>query len=166
MLGDNLEKPKNPLKKAIRRRNAKQVQFTAPTYYEASDIDYSTEEDEEVDGESNAHEHENQDSQSQDPNKDSKDDAANEQTKLNAENDLNSTSEAHLPVESPDTDGDQTTPVNGDRNSDETLERSGTSPLLQMSFCPRRQHSQMKGVTANPRKGPSETRIHSSKTTV
>jgi hypothetical protein len=45
MLGDQAEKSKNPLKKAIRRRNAKTVTFTAPTYVEASDIDYSTDED-------------------------------------------------------------------------------------------------------------------------
>jgi hypothetical protein len=45
MLGDQAEKSKNPLKKAIRRRNAKTVTFTAPTYVEASDIDYSTEEE-------------------------------------------------------------------------------------------------------------------------
>ena len=49
MLGDQAEKSKNPLKKAIRRRNAKTVTFTAPTYVEASDIDYSTDE-EEVEG--------------------------------------------------------------------------------------------------------------------
>jgi hypothetical protein len=46
MLGDQAEKTKNPLKKAIRRRNAKTVTFTAPTYVEASDIDYSTDEEE------------------------------------------------------------------------------------------------------------------------
>ncbi|KUJ21947.1 uncharacterized protein LY89DRAFT_390052 [Mollisia scopiformis] len=46
MLGDQAEKSKNPLKKAIRRRNAKTVTFTAPTYVEASDNDYSTDEEE------------------------------------------------------------------------------------------------------------------------
>jgi hypothetical protein len=47
MLGDKdqAEKSKNPLKKAIRRRNAKTVTFSAPTYVEASDIDYSTDEE-------------------------------------------------------------------------------------------------------------------------
>ncbi|KAF7930317.1 uncharacterized protein EAE98_004718 [Botrytis deweyae] len=45
MLGDQAEKSKNPLKKAIRRRNAKTVTFTAPTYVEASDVDYSSDED-------------------------------------------------------------------------------------------------------------------------
>lgn len=46
MLSDNSEKTRNPLKKAMRRRNAKTVQFAAPTYVEASDYDYSTEDDE------------------------------------------------------------------------------------------------------------------------
>lgn len=50
MLGDQAEKSRNPLKIAIRRRNAKTVTFTAPTYVEASDMDYSTDEDE-ADGE-------------------------------------------------------------------------------------------------------------------
>jgi hypothetical protein len=51
MLGDKDlgEKTKNPLKKAIRRRGAKTVTFSAPTYVEASDIDYSTDEDVEGD---------------------------------------------------------------------------------------------------------------------
>lgn len=47
MLGDQSDKPKNPLKKAMRRRNAKTVAFAAPTYVEASDVDYSTDEDDE-----------------------------------------------------------------------------------------------------------------------
>jgi hypothetical protein len=45
MLGDTAEKTKNPLKKAMRRRNAKTVQFGAPTYVEASDYDYSSDEE-------------------------------------------------------------------------------------------------------------------------
>jgi len=49
MLGDTAEKSKNPLKKAMRRRNAKTVQFAPPTYVEASDYDYSS--DEEGEGE-------------------------------------------------------------------------------------------------------------------
>ncbi|KAJ5188847.1 hypothetical protein N7491_005168 [Penicillium cf. griseofulvum] len=47
MLGDNNEKSKNPLKKAMRRRNAKTVNFGAPTYIDASDVDYSTDDDSE-----------------------------------------------------------------------------------------------------------------------
>lgn len=45
MLSDTSEKSKNPLKKAMRRRNAKMVQFTAPTYYEASEPEWSDEEE-------------------------------------------------------------------------------------------------------------------------
>lgn len=47
MLGDNSEKSKNPLKKAMRRRNAKTVNFAAPTYIEASDVEFSSDEDSE-----------------------------------------------------------------------------------------------------------------------
>jgi hypothetical protein len=45
MLGDNAEKSKNPLKKAMKRRNAKTVQFAPPTYFEPSDVDYSSDEE-------------------------------------------------------------------------------------------------------------------------
>jgi FtsZ-interacting cell division protein ZipA len=45
MLGDNAEKSKNPLKKAMRRRNAKTVTFSSPTYFDAPEIDYSSEEE-------------------------------------------------------------------------------------------------------------------------
>ncbi|RMZ71158.1 integral membrane [Pyrenophora seminiperda CCB06] len=47
MLGDTAEKSKNPLKKAMRRRNAKTVQFGIDTYVEASDYNYSSDEEEE-----------------------------------------------------------------------------------------------------------------------
>lgn len=46
MLSDNSEKSRNPIKKAMRRRNTKTVQFAAPTYVEASDYDYTSDEDE------------------------------------------------------------------------------------------------------------------------
>lgn len=45
MLGDNPEKSMNPLKKAMRRRNAKQVSFAPPTFYEPVDADWSDEDD-------------------------------------------------------------------------------------------------------------------------
>jgi len=51
MLGDTTEKSKNPLKKAMRRRNAKTVTFSAPTYVEPSDYEFSS--DEEMDDDSN-----------------------------------------------------------------------------------------------------------------
>jgi len=46
MLGDNPERSKNPLKKAMRRRNAKMVSFAAPTFHEASEVDWSDSDDE------------------------------------------------------------------------------------------------------------------------
>ena len=49
MLGDNAEKSKNPLKKAMRRRNAKTVTFSSPTYFETYEDEYSSEEDEDKD---------------------------------------------------------------------------------------------------------------------
>ncbi|KAB5570199.1 hypothetical protein GE09DRAFT_1217638 [Coniochaeta sp. 2T2.1] len=45
MLGDQAEKTRNPLKSAMKRRKAKTVTFTAPTYVDYSDFDYSTEEE-------------------------------------------------------------------------------------------------------------------------
>lgn len=53
MLGDNPEKSKNPLKKAMRRRNAKTVQFAPPQYFEPSDYEYSDEEEEGHDAQGN-----------------------------------------------------------------------------------------------------------------
>lgn len=53
MLGDEEEKKPgnslNPLKRAMQRRNGKSVQFTAPSYVEPSDIEYSTDEEGEGD---------------------------------------------------------------------------------------------------------------------
>ena len=53
MLGDEEKKPinsMNPLKRAMQRRNTKTVQFAAPSYVEPSDVDFSTDEDGEGDG--------------------------------------------------------------------------------------------------------------------
>ena len=66
MLGDNPERSKNPLKKAMRRRNAKTVQFTAPIYFEASDVEYSTEEEDEAEGEYFQQDEEGGETQNQD----------------------------------------------------------------------------------------------------
>ena len=66
MLGDNPERSKNPLKKAMRRRNAKVVQFAPPIYVEASDLEYSTEEEEEGDGDFYAQEEDRAETQEQD----------------------------------------------------------------------------------------------------
>lgn len=70
MLGDNPEKSKNPLKKAMRRRNAKTVQFTAPTYVEASDVEYSSEEEDEGDGGYFGQRHDDEDTNGEDQDQD------------------------------------------------------------------------------------------------
>lgn len=46
MLGDTTEKSKNYLKNAMRRRNAKKVQFGGQSYVEASEHEYSSDEEE------------------------------------------------------------------------------------------------------------------------
>ncbi|KAI0486941.1 hypothetical protein F4859DRAFT_321213 [Xylaria cf. heliscus] len=51
MLGDQAEKARNPIVTAMKRRKAKTVTFTAPTYVDYSDFDYSDEEGEEDDTE-------------------------------------------------------------------------------------------------------------------
>ncbi|KAI0166552.1 hypothetical protein GGR57DRAFT_29538 [Xylariaceae sp. FL1272] len=48
-LSDHETKPKNPLKSALRRHKTKNVTFTAPTYVDYEEIDYSDDEDEEND---------------------------------------------------------------------------------------------------------------------
>ncbi|RYP16607.1 hypothetical protein DL767_010156 [Monosporascus sp. MG133] len=63
MLGDQTEKTKNPLKSAMRRRK-KTVTFTAPTYVDYSDFDYSTDE-EEGEGEVSAQQQQGQQAQQQ-----------------------------------------------------------------------------------------------------
>lgn len=69
MLGDEEDKRTgnslNPLKKAMKRRNAKTVQFTAPSYVEPSDVEYSSDE-EEGNGEYGAQEQDSATAQSND----------------------------------------------------------------------------------------------------
>ncbi|KAK3987938.1 hypothetical protein QBC44DRAFT_371608 [Cladorrhinum sp. PSN332] len=45
MLGDQSDKPKATIKSAMKRRKAKTVQFAAPQYFEHSEVDYSSEEE-------------------------------------------------------------------------------------------------------------------------
>ena len=74
MLGDEEEKKPinslNPLKRAMQRRNTKTVQFTAPSYVEPSDIEYSTDEDGEGDGDYLGQEPESEMTQDNDEGKD------------------------------------------------------------------------------------------------
>ena len=128
MLGDNPEKSKNPLKKAMRRRNAKSVTFATPTYFEASDIDYSTEEEHEEGGYD-----------------DEEDDISQSDSLLNTED----TQSENIVVEplrpkpvkdkkiaEPETEGDYKQPDRDSpeklRASEESQERSGTIYFLKL----------------------------------
>ena len=70
MLGDEEEKKPsnsmNPLKRAMQRRNTKTVQFTAPSFVEPSDVEYSTEEEAEGEGDYLGQEQDDEASQSND----------------------------------------------------------------------------------------------------
>lgn len=131
MLGDNQDKPKNPLKKAMRRRNGKTVQFAAPTYHEASDVDYSTEEEEEVEGEYSA-QIDGDDSQDQEQQVDRKDTI--DSSKGIQEGEVTSVNESRVAADSRDNDVDQNTLVNSERTSDETSEPSGGS-ITRLLYC-------------------------------
>lgn len=65
MLGDNPEKTKNPLKKAMRRRNAKTVNFAPPTYYEPDEQVWSDEEEDQEGEDAHAENASTQQSQQQ-----------------------------------------------------------------------------------------------------
>jgi hypothetical protein len=117
MLGDQADKPKNVLKKAIMRRAAKTVTFAAPTYVEASDVDYSTEE-EDAEGDyygANGQQEKNGDQQEQEPEEEEK--ATVEPLKTRAE--VRDTS-----FDSTDTDGGDAPQSSSDtaRTSDEIFE--------------------------------------------
>jgi hypothetical protein len=109
MLGDNTEKSKNPLKNAMRRRNAKKVQFCAPTYVEASDVEYSTDED---DGEADQYLSEGESSETQaqaqaNGSQQDEDTTAAEAVKLNhspSDNGLNDIQQLHSPDEAGERD--------------------------------------------------------------
>lgn len=126
MLGDNPEKSKNPLKKAIRRRNGKTVQFAAPTYRDPPPMDYSTEEEEDVDGDKQyaVNEEENNDTQNGDQGKDMSESVATESLGNRGQENESEAGESKGSLDSRDTD-DQSTAVENERSSDETLERSG-----------------------------------------
>lgn len=122
MLSDAPEKSRNPLKKAIKRRGGKTVQFAAPTYVEASDVEYSTEEeDEEGEGEYLPNEEErteNQESE-QEPRQDNT--AAVEPLKT-GNRDVNSSVEPQAQIK-PLTNGtDQNSGIQRARTSDEMFE--------------------------------------------
>ena len=125
MLGDNPEKSKNPLKKAMRRRNAKTVQFSAPTYVEASDVDYSTEE--EGDGEDFGNDEEAADAEAQNIQQKQDETATVEPLKLRAsanEVQANTEPQAELVLGNGAEETSEITAVENPRTSEEMLDPS------------------------------------------
>jgi hypothetical protein len=85
MLSDSVhERSKNPIKKAMRRRNAKTVTFTSPTYHEASEYEYSSDEEEEGQEEGYFDDEEDEGSESQDGTEERKKHKATNGTAANA----------------------------------------------------------------------------------
>lgn len=124
MLDDQSTKTRNPLKKAMKRRG-KTVQFTAPTYVEASDVEYSTEEEGE-EGEVEYLPNEDDRSEQQEPEQEPRadDDAVVEPLKHGSR--VDSTSEPQAQVKQVATATDQTSDVDRVRTSDEMFEYTGT----------------------------------------
>ena len=123
MLDDQNTKTRNPLKKAIKRRAGKSVQFTAPTYFEASDVEYSTEEEGE-EGEGEYQPNQDDRSEQQEPDQESRADDDIVVEPLKAGSRLDSTSEPQAQAKQTATGTDQ----NGDvdiRTSDEMFEYTG-----------------------------------------
>ena len=123
MLGDNPEKSKNPLKKAMRRRNAKTVQFAAPQYFDPSDVEYSTDEEEQEDGEYLTQE-EGAEPQDQDQGGEAHESATVEPLKTRSDT-KESASGAVTDSESRDTGVDQSVVAEKPRTSNEILEQIG-----------------------------------------
>lgn len=125
MLGDNPEKTKNPLKKAMRRRNGKTVQFAPPTYVEPPDVEYSTEEEMDSDAEYNHHNDESTEVQDGDQDVERDEPTAVEPLQSRKPgNDFDSTDETRTSGDSQLMDN-QRTAADSERASDEALERSG-----------------------------------------
>lgn len=138
MLGDNQEKSKNPLKKAMRRRNAKTVQFAPPTYVDAPNVEYSTEEEAESDGEYGAQAEESSEVQDGDQEVDANETATVEPLKSRTQgNEISLIDEAQQASGDSQIIDDQRNTTESERTSDETFERPGKTLLNQvLSYCP------------------------------
>lgn len=125
MLDDQNTKTRNPLKKAIKRLG-NTVQFTAPTYVEASDVEYSTEEEGE-EGEGEYPQAEENRPEQEEPEQESRaddDDAVVEPLKTAARTE--STSESQAQAKQDPTGTNQTSDVDKVRTSDEMFDYTGT----------------------------------------
>ena len=123
MLGDNPEKSKNPLKKAMRRRNAKTVQFAAPQYFDPSDVEYSSDDEEQEEGEYLAQE-EGAEMQDQDQGGDVDESATVEPLRTRSDPREPAGGAITDPI-SQDAGVDQSVAAENPRTSNEILEQSG-----------------------------------------
>lgn len=125
MLSDAPEKSRNPLKKAMKRRNGKTVQFAAPTYVEASDVEYSTEEeDEEGEGEYLPNEEERPENQESDQEPRQDDTAVVELLKTGSR-EVDTTIEPQAQIRPITNSTDQNSGIERARTSDEMFESIG-----------------------------------------
>ena len=126
MLSDAPEKSRNPLKKAMKRRNGKTVQFAAPTYVEASDVEYSTEEEEE-DGDGEYLPNEEERTENQEPDQEARqDDNMTVEPLKSASREADTSIESQAQVK-PSINGlDQNASIEKARTSDEIFEPIGT----------------------------------------
>ena len=133
MLGDEEEKKPgnslNPLKKAMRRRNAKTVQFTAPSYVEPSDVEYSTDEEDEGDEEFVAHEEDSAAAQAHQQARDSEEDTAVEPLKARSQSGQQN-GEAVIERRMGNEGLDQRATSEKSRPSDEIVDRSGRANTI------------------------------------
>lgn len=152
MLGDTAEKTKNPLKKAIRRRNAKTVQFAPPTYVEASDYDYSSDEggDDELFGGSDPTQEQTQ------SDSDKSDNAQDESLKVEPLklNGTNKEQKANSSTESTQEQAGESSKSNGEqqRTSDEIFSDRPLDPKVSRNGTLRNTDSFFKDDTAETRK--------------
>jgi hypothetical protein len=133
MLGDTTEKTKNPLKKAMRRRNAKTVQFGTPTYIEASEYEYTTDEDSDDDASLTAGSTGTQVEQAteQDPESSEKDQIS-AVAPLKVKDKKRDMSPEKMDVVEEGEDGDRRRKIDESRTSDEQFDRDCTFTSLQM----------------------------------
>ncbi|KAH0344671.1 hypothetical protein KCU81_g4662, partial [Aureobasidium melanogenum] len=145
MLGDTAENSKNPLKKAMKRRKAKTVQFTAPTFVEASDYDYSSDEEdglmpEPLYGNGNQNQHE---------------EAKSEQDKSSSGTDIATTVVEVARVETPDLASpakDIKAPAEEPLSSPTLVDKTEAAPLKSRKGTPRNADSFLKDDGAEPLK--------------
>lgn len=150
MLGDNPEKSKNPLKKAMRRRNAKTVTFASPTFFEASDIDYSTEEEEE---EGEGEEEDEEEEASRTETETIQDEIHDEDIVVEPLKPKSNKEKAprEVKVDTEDVQADRSSPEKP-RPSDESLDRPGDNVSRSRNGTLRNTDSFFKDDTAEPKK--------------